>query len=217
MGFDVLEYLLVFVVGVASALIANMMTRKKKGIIYREILWAPQVGCGGGLSFKRGDSTNVHLLRIKFINDGNVDISKDDFQKPITFQFNSQAKILDMSAIHRSSKSIQVYFDLKNDSNVRVTPDFFRPREWFILEFFVSEYENYNVYSRIKGIEDIKKYKSLKSFHIPFIGIFLFTVSALIFSSMKLWFFVIIFALVLIGYPLFQDYHFYRKYFHESK
>jgi hypothetical protein len=82
---------------------------------------------------KKGEIISVwwifYLLRIESVNNGNTDISKDDIYELISFQINHQAKILEMSAIDRSSGSIQVYFDLKNNNNAGVTPDFFKPGE----------------------------------------------------------------------------------------
>ena len=154
--------------------------KRRQSFGYKEVLNYLMFDSEARARFKRKDVKNVRRLYIKFINGGNEDISGDDFRKPITLTFNSQAKVLEMSAWERTSECIQLKFSRKAENIIEITPNLIEPKEWFVAKFFVEEFENYTIDARIKGIKKIKNYKFPEFLYILLISISFFTVGLLI-------------------------------------
>lgn len=150
--------------------------KKRQSFGYKEVLNYLMFDSEARARLKRKDVKNVRRLYIKFINGGNEDISGDDFRKPITLTFNSQAKVPEMSAWERTSECIQLKFNKKAENIIEITPNLIEPKEWFVAKFFVEEFENYTIDARIKGIKKIKNYKFPEFLHILLISISFFTI-----------------------------------------
>ena len=107
----------------------------------------------------RGEKVeDVHLLEVKIINDGNEHVKEEDYKKPITFEFNSDAEIMDMSAEKRSSSSIQISFNLQAQNVVEIIPNLLNKKDWFIAKFLLNKYKDLDLSLHAIDIGEIKEY-----------------------------------------------------------
>lgn len=171
-----IEWLAIILTLVGILLTWYSIEKRRQSFGYKEVLNYLMFDSEARARFKPKDVKNVRRLYIKFINGGNEDISGDDFRKPITLTFNSQAKVQEMSAWERTSECIQPKFNKKAENIIEITPNLIEPKEWFVAKFFVEEFENYTIDARIKGIKKIKNYKFPEFLHILLISIFFFTI-----------------------------------------
>ena len=151
-----------FVFGIISIILAFKL-RKKKSLAY-DIVTDSSLIVGEAIKpevdilFRGEKVEDVHLLEVKIINNGNEHVKEEDYKKPITFEFNPDAEIMDMSAEKRSSDSIQISFNLKAQNMVEITPNLLNKKDWFIAKFLINKYEDFNLSLRAIDIGKIGEY-----------------------------------------------------------
>ncbi|MBU7025299.1 MAG: hypothetical protein HXS48_00040 [Theionarchaea archaeon] len=115
------------------------------------------------------------LLQLKFINTGREVIQDNHFNERITIRFNQEAKVQNVEVCETNSRRMQLFFDYRiNDNVVHFYPPSeekkknFRlnPKEWFMLEFTIEEYKDYELLYEENSIEGIKKISELKPFRL---------------------------------------------------
>lgn len=152
-----------------STVILTIKIRKKKSLAYEIISETSlihiedQITSDVSVTYRGENVKNVHLIQVRILNNGNEHVSKEDFIKPITFEFNSQVKIMDMKADDKNPEDMQVTFHIEADNIVEVTPNLTNPGEWFVTKFLVAEYESFRLSTRIMGIKSLTEYKSPKA------------------------------------------------------
>ena len=62
----------------------------------------------------------------------------------------------------RDPEDLQVWLDQKTENIVGITPELLNPREYFVLKFLVTEYENFDVNTRIVGIKKISRLETIE-------------------------------------------------------
>ena len=107
----------------------------------------------------RGEKVeDVHLLEVRIINNGNKHVKEEDFKKPITFEFNPDAEIMEMSAEKRSSDGIQISFKLLAENRVEITPNLLNKKDWFIAKFLLNKYDKFDLSLHAIDMGEIKEY-----------------------------------------------------------
>ena len=152
-----------FVFGIISIILAFKL-RKKKSLAY-DIVTDSSLIVGEAIKpevdilFRGEKVEDVHLLEVKIINNGNEHVKEEDYKKPITFEFNSDTEIMDMSAEKRSSNSIQISFNLQAQNIVEITPNLLNKKDWFIAKFLLNKYRDFDLSLHAIDIGEIKEYK----------------------------------------------------------
>lgn len=135
---------------------------------------------------------DLTLVVIKIINDGNTDITKDDFDKSIEIHFGGHSEILSVEAIKTYPNNLDLKFGSIADI-LDIEPMLLNKSEYFIFKLLLKGTldENIKPNIRIKVISEITKVK--KQMHI--------------FQKMYLYFnFVCIGALGVTAFALFSNY-----------
>ncbi len=199
--------------------------RRKKSLAYETVTDTSLISVGKAIEsevdiiFQGKKVEDVHLLQVRIMNDGNEHVKKEDFKKPITFEFNPDVEIMDKSAKKKSSENIEVTLDLKAQNVVEVIPTLLNKKDWFIVNFLLNKYENFNLSLHAVDIGEIKVYRppflihynlalSLMILLIAFTAFsFIWSVtvnggSELIFKYGLMFFAAVIATLTLLSYPI---------------
>src|SRR5690349_8237532 len=106
--------IVVAIIGVIAAF--SGIQRNKKRLSYEilasnELLTASEEIAGRlKILFDNQLVQNVHLLVVKFINDGNVPILETDFYESVTVRFGKDTRILSAELIENNPESIRISF-----------------------------------------------------------------------------------------------------------
>ena len=102
---------------------------------------------------------NVHLLTIKFSNNGNQSISSTDYERPLSIEINSEAKILTHEVIDEDPANLGAAIQLENNKLV-LSPVLLNEKDSFSVKALISDFEGIpNIDGRINGVKSIARYK----------------------------------------------------------
>lgn len=147
-----------------TTLILTVKMRRKRSLCYTVISETPLLSIKERIRedikiiYRNEEVKDLHFLLIGIENDGNEPLQMDDFKKPITFMFNSQAKILEDGIAYSHPEDLQISSDRKADNEIGFVPELLNPKESFVLKFVLTEYDNFNVQTRVVGLKEIKKH-----------------------------------------------------------
>lgn len=79
---------------------------------------------------------NLSLIQIKLENTGNQEIRVEDYDRPITFTFPSEATIIEASVTDSSPDNIGISFSL-SDTSIELLPVLLNPGDSAVLRFLV--------------------------------------------------------------------------------
>ena len=99
---------------------------------------------------------NVRFIVIRLINDGSLPIKKDDFEKPLRFEF-PLARVLSAEKVrfHPSNMSTRLTY---RDDWIELEPTLFNRKDYVQLKVLVSDYrDELKVDARIVGVPSIGK------------------------------------------------------------
>ena len=136
--------------------------RKKKSLAYEIITSSSlisvkkEIESEVNITFRGKKVEDVHLLQVKIINNGNDHVKEEDFKKPITFVFNPEVEIMDMSVKESSSESIQITLKLKDQNAVEILPNLLNKKDWFIVNFLLNKYVKFDLSLHVVDMEDIR-------------------------------------------------------------
>jgi len=105
---------------------------------------------------------NVALVQIQLSNTGNQPILPSDFIEPISFQFQSDAEIADVSVTDSNPPNIGMVISKTSDYQAEVTPVLLNPGDTVTIRFAMVANERYafnlgtEVRGRIVGIKSIE-------------------------------------------------------------
>ena len=147
------------------AIILFLLGKKKKRLAYYIISNIQLVGIENSIRDKikilydEKQVTNVHLVSIKFINNGNEPISVDDFDKPISIKYDSAVNILTHEILEKNPEDLDALIR-KTENSLEIKPLLLNVNDEFIVNILASDFEgNLEVSARIKGINKIEIYK----------------------------------------------------------
>ena len=156
------------IIACAVSILLYFKSRMRKSLTYLLVSEAPlletkdQIKHDVKITYQQEEVWNIHLLEIGFLNDGNMPISKQDFLRGISLEFNPEAKILEVRTEDSSPKNLQIWFDRKTRNIMDIKPELLNPKEWFILRILVAEFVNFALNARIAGIETIRSQKDIE-------------------------------------------------------
>lgn len=168
--------------------------KRKKSLCYKIISETPllriedEIKSDIKISYHDKRITDLHSLVIEISNNGNEPILEDDFKKPITFEFNREAKILKLGIVKSNPEDLQAKFEEK-DNKIEITSELLNPGDKFVINFLISKYENFHINTHIVGI------KKLVEYTIP-------TESPL---RMSILFVIFGYMMIFVAFLLFQD------------
>ncbi len=134
----------------------------------------------------------VHLLTLKFTNDGNQSISSDDFERPLSVSVNSEAKILTHEIIDENPKGLGILASLEAN-RLTFSPVLLNSKDTFSIKALISNLEGEpKVDGRIRGVKAINRYTERL-----FVSLFSFAGSLSIIGGAIMWMTVFLTDLIL--------------------
>lgn len=120
---------------------------------------------------------NVHLLSLKFTNNGNQPIATDDFERPLYINLNSEATILTFEIIDENPTNLNTSIRL-NKNTLSISPLLLNSKDSFTVKTLVSDLIGFpTIDGRIVGVKSISQYHERQ---YPFL-IFIFIQSIIMF------------------------------------
>ena len=117
---------------------------------------------------------NVHLVSIRFVNDGNQFVAIDDFTTPINVKFGEGTNILTGEVLEQNPSELNATI-IRTEDRVEVQPLLLNSNDSFTLNILLNDYdESLCITARIKGVKNIGLYKKSK-FTIVNLVLFLYS------------------------------------------
>lgn len=104
---------------------------------------------------------NVHLLSIRFINDGNVPIIADDYERPLSVTFEGEPNILSTEFVSGSPDKLTI--TLKVDKNaLEIEPVLMNSGDFFSIKILIGQYSGkYDIDYRIVGVKTVRRRRQI--------------------------------------------------------
>ena len=101
---------------------------------------------------------NVKFLEIKILNTGNIGIPSSDYERPLRFIFEAEAKILTAEIIKSEPESLTTSLNI-TQNEIIVQPILMNSKDYLVIKAIVSNStdEEIIVDGRIKDVKEIKK------------------------------------------------------------
>lgn len=170
------------IVAIAVPLIIYYLQKSKKQLSYEIISNTQLVGVENEIKdritilYDEKKVVNVHLISIKFVNDGNQPISIDDFATPINVRLGSGTNILTCEVLEQSPNELNAGI-VKMEDSVQIQPLLINSNDSFKLNILLNNYEgSLDITARIKGIKTISIYKEPKFTIVNFLFVMYFLV-----------------------------------------
>lgn len=109
---------------------------------------------------------NVHLLTIRFTNNGNQSIASSDYERPLSVEVNSDAKILTHEVIDEAPENLGATVTL-DGSKLIFSPVLMNTKDSFSIKTLISDFEgDPSIDGRINGVKSIAKYRDGQWFFV---------------------------------------------------
>lgn len=116
---------------------------------------------------------DLNLLIIKFMNNGNVDVSSRDFETPVFITFNEDAEILGYEIIEKYPETME--YDMGSEKNrYKINKNLFNVNYYVTIKLLISKYKEIKqIHGGILGIEKIEEITedTIKETTMRYIGI----------------------------------------------
>lgn len=179
---EILLGFLAVIAAITVPLIIYFLQKSKKQLSYEIISNTQLVGIENEIQdritilYDEKQVVNVHLISIRFVNDGNQPISIDDFAMPINVQLGSATNILTCEVLEQNPNELNANI-VKMEDSVEIQPLLINPNDSFNLNILLNNYEgSLCIRARIKGIKTISVYKEPKFTIVNFLLIMHFLV-----------------------------------------
>lgn len=144
--------------------ILYFLQKHKKGLSYeilsRTSLLTSKEKLEGKIKILYNDQEvqNVRFLEIKVLNTGNIGIPSSDYERPLRFIFETEAKILTAEIIKSEPETLTTSLNIAQNEIV-VQPILMNSKDYLVIKAIVSNSsdEEIIVDGRIKDVKDIKK------------------------------------------------------------
>ncbi len=156
------------------AIILFILGRKKKRLAYYIISNTQLVGIENSIQDKikilydEKQVTNVHLISIRFINNGNEPISVDDFDKPISIKYGNDVNIITHEMLEKIPEDLDAVIR-KKEKSLEVEPLLLNTKDEFTVNILASDFNgDLDISARIKGVKELEIYNQydLESFTV---------------------------------------------------
>ena len=150
------------VIAVILTVIIYFLTRKKKVLSYEVLSESSLVSVHDEIkpklqiSYDGNPVENVHLLLLKFINSGNVPITKADFERPITLRLKENSTVLSAVRVKASPDNLTVSIEV-GEQLLSFEPVLMNGGDYFTAKILIGQYSgSFNVDARIVGVKSIR-------------------------------------------------------------
>lgn len=100
---------------------------------------------------------NVHLLTLRFLNAGNQSIVTSDYERPLSIEVNSNAKILTYEVLEQDPPNIGASLH-STDNKIMLNSVLLNAKDSISIKALVSDLEgNPKIDGRINGVKEISK------------------------------------------------------------
>lgn len=132
------------------------------------------------------------LLIIKFVNDGNISIKMDEFEKPVNISFDPEVKILSAEIIETSPNNLKPNLVINSENNIVLEPLLLNERDSFTIKALLTGFDkNTKILpnARIAGILKInaselkKNYRNMIISHVQHVSKFTYITFILLFIT----------------------------------
>jgi hypothetical protein len=165
MGFLIDSGWLQVIVGVIAiflTLFIYRLTKKKKSLSYEILSVSPLISISdeikGSLQvlFNGKAVDNVHLLLIKFINDGNIPVAASDYERPLSLKLEGNSDILSAEFVESTPTNLNPSLKI-NDKVVVFDPTLMNAGDSFTAKVLVGEYSGkFDVDARVMGVKVVR-------------------------------------------------------------
>lgn len=156
-------------IGVLIAILSLVVTtifyyksRHKKSLSYEILSESPLISVDaqikGKLQISLNDKPvgNLHMILIRFINDGNLPISANDYERPVSIEFVDTSNIISAEFVNANPDNLVTTLTVGNGS-VSIKPVLMNSGDSFTVKILVSEYNGeFGVDTRILGVKNLK-------------------------------------------------------------
>ncbi len=151
---------------IIAAFVIYYLQKSKKRLSYEIISNTQLIGVNNKIQDKikilydEKQVANVHLISIKFVNNGNEPISVDDFDKPISIRYNSTVNILTHEIVERVPEDLDAVIG-KKEKFLEITPLLLNTKDEFTVNILASDFNgDLDISARIRGVKELEIYKS---------------------------------------------------------
>ena len=110
---------------------------------------------------------NVHLLTLKFINNGNQAISSSDYEHSIDITLNDKAVIMTHEIIDEKPTKLKIRLKLRGKNTILLSRALLNRKDSFSVKVLISDFDGHiEVGGRIKGVKHISERKEPSHFPI---------------------------------------------------
>ena len=108
------------------------------------------------ISYKGTPVKNIRLFNVKIINDGYEPITRNDYEKPISFVFADEAVVLSAEIVSLNPKNLETSITFEANK-ISINPTLLNSKDSIEIKAIISSYETQmNIDARIIGVKDIK-------------------------------------------------------------
>lgn len=178
---EILLGFLAVIAAITVPLIIYFLQKSKKRLAYEIISDTQLVGVKSEVQnkikiyYEDKLVENVHLISIRFINNGNQPISIDDFAKLINIGLGNNTNILTCEVLEQNPKNLDVSI-IKMQDSIEIQSLLLNSNDNFTLNILISDYKGeLEVSARVKGISKIEVYREtqpISNLILPSIFIF---------------------------------------------
>lgn len=157
------------IIGVTSIIVTAFISykaRKRKSLSYEVLSENPLISMGEEvkgklqLLFDGNPVQHLHLLLVKFINDGNIPVLATDYERPLTLRFDGPSTILSAEHLSGNPNSL-VSSAIITDKAVSIEPVLMNGSDCFTIKLLVAEYGgSFQVDARIVGVKQVRTTRS---------------------------------------------------------
>lgn len=143
-------------------IVLYLAARQKKSLRYELISEYPLININDEVKgklevlFNGKPVVKLHLLLVKFTNDGRIPITSGDYERPLTICFKQDSNILSAEYVDPSPENLLTQIDV-NSQNVIIQPLLMNSGDFFTIKILLSEYSGgFNVDTRIVGVKNLR-------------------------------------------------------------
>jgi len=125
----------------------------------------------------------VHLIVIEIKNSGNTPIRKEDFERPVNFNFGEETEIFTAEITDTNPNDLEAFVNIE-DGRVVLTPIMLNEEDTITVKMLISKFDEINVDGRIIGVKKIEEHEESSSIYfitsiigmiMSFVGMYIMT------------------------------------------
>ncbi len=148
---------------IATSIILYMKSRSRKSLAYsivsitRLLSVKTEIKKDLQMFYKGKPIEQVHLVLIKIINNGNLPVTANDFERPFSLQFKENAQILSAEIANANPSSLQPSIKVE-EQKVILDPILLNSSDSITLKMLVSKLTcNFDLDARVVGVREIRE------------------------------------------------------------